>query len=805
MRLCDKLAAIHAETGVMIQAEDYVAAADLLEANTQGLVRNTSVEPNWIADTEQFWYRRESKFGPEYILVNTLEGTKEPAFDHERLADAISAATGKAVAANDLDFTELEFSRDSRQLSGQLAGQVIQCDLETMKCSAQPIPKPGTPGVQSTSGRYCASVSDDNLYLEDLQTDDRRQLTFDGEQGFSYGKVPDCALVAIDSNEAPKAPYGAAFSPDERFLIVPRIDERAITLSPFVEWAPRDGSIRPVVHQVRTPITGEVGTCVSQFYGFDIKSNQCVEFNLPAGMGTGQFDQPIVGWSRSRAEVFMFLRDFGSRRVSLFAINLTSGAVREVIREEARTRVELNANMDVAPNVRILGDGEEVIWYSCRTGWGHLYLFDALRGTLKRALTFGNWAVHDIFEVDEERREIYMTAGGREPDRDPYFRHLYRVHLDIDDVVLLTQEDADHHFDPPRSEIYSQLHGTKERYLQLIRPDLEVFVDTHSTVDKPPVTHLRSTRDGRTLAKLEEADASALYAAGWQPPVRKRVTAADGETDIYAVYYRPLRTLPSGRHPVIDAVYGGAQVAVAPRNFVQAYRGINPYGQSAFARLGFAVVTIDGRGTPHRSQAFRDAGYPEFTRVGIEDHVTAIHQLAERYPEMDIKQVGVYGWSWGGTFSAQALLTQPDFYRVAVAGTGVYDYSAMGPFYENYISPPDYGDGRSSPTSGDQKPVNWAPLDITQMASNLQGKLLLISAELDENVPPNQAVRLIRALIEAGKPYDYLYLPNCTHYTGFGPQLAYTQQRTMDYFVEHLMGAKPPDEVTIEYGRGLSF
>ncbi|MBW2367742.1 MAG: prolyl oligopeptidase family serine peptidase, partial [Deltaproteobacteria bacterium] len=233
-------------------------------------------------------------------------------------------------------------------------------------------------------------------------------------------------------------------------------------------------------------------------------------------------------------------------------------------------------------------------------------------------------------------------------------------------------------------------------------------------------------------------------------------------------------------------------------NFVDAYKSGNPIGKNALARLGFAVVVTDGRGTPGRYNAFRDAGYTEFTRVGIDDHIAAIRQLAERHPEMDSERVGIFGWSWGGTFSAQAILSRPEFYHVAVSGAGVYDYAASYPGFENMVGIPEYADGSRHMTRPDESPKNWETLDITAMAKNLKGKLMIVYGDMDENVHQTQAFRLIDALIKANKPYDLMCLPNQTHAAG---SEGYVVQRTWDYFVEHLMGEAPPTEVTVSSQR----
>ena len=442
--------------------------------------------------------------------------------------------------------------------------------------------------------------------------------------------------------------------------------------------------------------------------------------------------------------------------------------------------------------MRLIGDGAEIVWYSEHTGWGHLYLYDAQTGRLKYAITGGDWAVQDILAIDEQRRDIYFTAAGREAGQDPYFRQLYRARLGDGGakIVRLTEADADHQFEVGS---FLSLKYREPNPSALIRPNAGVFVDQWSTVDQPPVSELRSTHDGRLIAELERADGSRLIAAGWVAPVRERVKAADGTTDLYAAYFAPQGRTAGSKYPVIDSAYNGASSLRTPRNFTEAYE-VGRESVTALTRLGFAVVVVDGRGTAVRSRAFRDAGYPEFTQVGIDDHVAAIRQLAERHPEMDVERVGVYGGSWGGTFAAQALLSQPEFYKVAVSTAGAYDYTALETGYEMYLDLPVYADGSRYRGHPGEVPANWDKVQIVNMADRLQGHLLLTYADLDEEARPSQTQLFIDALTRANKPYDLIYVPNGDHCHFF---TSYVTKRTWDYFIEHLRGAKPVRDFSI--------
>jgi dipeptidyl aminopeptidase/acylaminoacyl peptidase len=642
-----------------------------------------------------------------------------------------------------------------------------------------------------------AFARDDNLFVREAASGQERQLTMDGAPYYSWGRLPDSSFntVVRQKSGAETPPYETYWSPDSRYLIAPRIDERRVAIYPFLESVPTDGSRRPIVHNVRMAFTGDRDTVEMKYFLFDLKTGGRTAIELPEGYPRPHFNGLVFGWSRARAQAFLMVATFASKSIVVLRLDLATGKVTRLFQEESSTRVETNTMQSSRPNIRVVGDGSELIWYSDRTGWGHLYLYDAQTGRLKNAITSGDWLVADMLAVDEVRREIYFTAVGREPGRDPYYRHLYRASLDgRGDVQLLTEPNADHKFKPGLTSIEAQLFGHTPP-APAIQPDANIFIDTWSTVDKPPITVLRSTRDGHIIAELERADASALFAQGWKPPVRERVTAADGKTDLYAVYYAPLDRFAGKKCPVIDAAYGGPQVIVTPRNFIEAYRG-SERGKSSLARLGFAVMMVDGRGTPMRSRVFRDAGYPEFTQVGIDDHIAAIRDLARRHAEMDLTRVGIYGWSWGGTFSAQAILSRPQFYSVAVSGAGLYDYTATFTGDELFIGLPTYDDGTRYRGPPNEVPANWAKLEVPSLADQLKGHLLIIYADMDENALPNQAALLIEALTRANKPYDLVYLPNRTHRGGADD--GYTIKRTWDYFVQYLRGGDPVADFKVQ-------
>jgi dipeptidyl aminopeptidase/acylaminoacyl peptidase len=316
-------------------------------------------------------------------------------------------------------------------------------------------------------------------------------------------------------------------------------------------------------------------------------------------------------------------------------------------------------------------------------------------------------------------------------------------------------------------------------------------------VDLPPVTLLRRA-DGTLMAELERADADALAAAGFRPPLRVVVKARDGVTDLHGCLFLPSGFSPAQRYPLVDSVYPGPQMIRTPKAFAGGEASRQYWQDQALAELGFVVLAIDGLGTPFRSKAFVDhaAGRSFGEAGGLTDHASAIAQLADRYPWIDAKRVGISGHSGGGYAAARAMMQFPDVFRVGVASAGNHDQRGYDAGWgEFWIGPPE----------GD----NYDAQDNLHLAARLQGRLLLMHGEMDDNVHPALTMRLVDALIAANKDFDLLLVPFADH-AFFDLRLGrveaerlplplhpYVLRRRWDYLVTHLMGATPPQGVAL--------
>lgn len=753
---------------------DYARAERFLSWNVRPLIHNVEIKPRWIGDSDRFWYLRTSPAGKEFILVEPAAGERTPAFDHVRLADALSRASGTPQVHNQLPFDEITFV-DDHTVEFALGDATWRCDLAGYTCApAEPAAKPPKGAVRSPNGQWDAFVRGGNLYVRPVAGGDERQLTDDAEPYYDYATLPESRLSAITDKAVGKLlPPAVLWSPDSKRLLTYRLDQRTIEPLYLVQSVPPAGSSRPVAHAYRYPLPGDSDLPAAELLVFDLDEAKRVPLGVDPLIVAGRetlFEHRMVWWSQDGTRVYVLQPARSGRAVALYVVDAESGAARKLIEETGKTTVMTQPVPYERPNVRHLEDGSAAVWYSTRSGWGHLYLYDGLTGELRGGITSGAWTVREIVRIDEQERRIYFTAGGREEGRDPYERHLYRCKLDGSDLELLTPEDADHSV--------------------TFAPSGSYFVDSYSRVDLPTVTTLR-TADGRLVATLETADISGLLERGWRSPERFSVKARDGVTDLYGMIIRPSDYDSSRRYPVLDAIYPGPQIIRTPKAFPAPGNGF--WQDQALAELGFIVVTVDGMGTPYRSKRFLDVAYgANFGEAGgLADHVAALKQLGGRDPSMDLDRVGIYGHSGGGYASTRALLLFPDFYKVAVSSAGNHDQLGYNATWgEHWIGPYDA--------------ESYATQDNIKLAGNLRGKLLLVHGEMDDNVHPSLTLRLVDALIAAEKDFDLLIIPNTNH--GFfdtrkGSEALeghlsqghpYFIRKRWEYFARHLLGVDPP-------------
>ncbi|MGW5644868.1 DPP IV N-terminal domain-containing protein [Saccharopolyspora sp. NPDC003752] len=739
----------------MTTTRDYQAAEQLLRraARPGELVVGDKIRPQWIDGGDRFWYGVSTGAGKRFVLVDPAAGTREPAFDHARLAAALAAASGQQVDPEALPFRAIEPSGNAVEFDA--FGERWRCLLDSYACERAEGTPPGNPlEVPSPDKKFAVFQRGHDLWARSLSDGREWALTTDGEPAYQYGSGPDCTRnpTLLRKFGLPHLPPAVAWSPDSTRVLAHRTDERGVRQTHLVEARPADGRA-PVLRTQRYAYAGDENMPRAELVVLDVAEGTVIRAQAEPLLMAQLSPITIkwAWWADDGSAVYYLGQPRDLHTLTLHRLDPATGAVTTVLSETGATRVEPNQWMTAEPIVRVLAD--EVLWYSQRDGWGHLYRYDLHTGALLGQVTSGQWAVRQILHVDEAERVVYFTASGLVAE-DPYRRTVCRANLDGTGFAKVTDDALDHIVTAPDTMAY--------------------FVDSASTVDTPPVSSVRDWT-GRVLVELERADIGKLTAIGWTPPERFRVKAADGVTDIYGVLYRPRGFDPAQRYPVVDSVYPGPHLTRVDPCF-------DPGGMGAdaepIAALGFVVVAVDGRGTPGRSKAFHDASYGHLADAGcLADHVAALRQLAETRPWMDLDRVGAFGHSGGGFATVRAMLDFPEVYKAGVALAGSHDprYFTLG-YAEAY-------DGADNPGA-------WARASNVDIADRLAGKLLLIHGEMDDQVHPVHTLRLADRLIAAGKDFELLIVPGAEHL--FIDCLQYVRTRGWDFLVRELLGTQPP-------------
>ena len=600
-------------------------------------------------------------------------------------------------------------------------------------------------------------IRDDNLWMRELATGAETQLTTDGVQDFGYA-TDNAGWTHSDRPVV-------TWSPDSRQLATFQHDGRGVRDMYLVS----SNVSNPRLQAWKYPMPGDSVVFRIERVIVSLADGQprVVRLQMPPDAHRSTVSDHIacggeicdVQWYPDGSHL-AFVSSSRDHKSAWFRVADTrTGEVRTLFEERMPTQVgDASFPEDLW---RVLPASNELIWWSQRDNWIHLYLYDLATGRLKNRITTGEGNVEEIVRVDEKARVIYFMGQGKEAGRDPYFQHLYRIGFDGRGQALLTPEDANHTIS--------------------VSPDGRYFVDTYSTPTTPPVTVLRDV-NGKVVQTLERADASRLLATGWKPPTPIRMKGRDGKTDIYGLMFTPSTLDSTKKYPIINHIYPGPQSgSVGTRSFSPA-RG----DDQALAELGFVVVEIDGMGTPGRSKAFADTYYGDMGDNTLPDQVAGMKELAQRYPFIDIERVGIWGHSGGGFATADAMFRFPDFFDVGIAESGNHDN-------RNYED--DWGERYQGLLTTAEDSTGYAEAANQLHAENLRGKLLLAHGTADDNVPPYNTMLVVDALIKAGKDFDLLMIPNARH--GYGAASSYMMRRRWDYFVKNLAGAEPPKEYRI--------
>ena len=658
--------------------------------NITSLMQNGPVRPVW-KDSETFLY-------------STNEGGEDKAYEVSTTA-----------------LTRTEVSRDSLEAAMRRSGRHFYEDPSdesyfTMGRAVKEI---------SPDGKWVAFVRDGNVWVAENKAEEPSQHRRPGPGGPGgpgrHGiDLPEGGTqLSFDGNEADRY-VQVMWSPDSKKIAALRkqeLKERQILLR---ESRPKD-QVQPKYRWLDYAKPGDTLPQETPAL-FSVEQMKQIPFNT--SVYTNQYFLELGQWSPNSDWFTFEYNQRGHQLYQLVAVDAESGQTRTIAEEKSSTFIYY---YDLYRHY--FADGRRVLWISERDNWRHLYMVDALDGSI-RQLTRGEWNVREILSVDEENGIVLMNANGLKAAKgeDPYNKHLLRLDLNSGSWTDLTPENANHQVN--------------------LNSDATCFVDNYSRPDLPPTSVLRSAADGAVLMTIQKADISGMQQQGFTMPEVFKAKGRDGKTDIWGTIYRPSKIDPKKKYPVVEYIYAGPHDSHVDKDFM-------PYTPRfmRLCELGFIVVCIDGMGTDNRSKDFQDVAWRNIKDAGFPDRILWMQAAAKKYKYMDISNVGIYGYSAGGQNTLSALLFHPEFYKVGVALCGCHD-NRMDKIWwnEQWMGWP-VGPWYSESSNVDN-------------AWRLEGSLFIINGEMDDNVDPATSLQVVSELVKNGKDFRQLYLPGHTHSLG---------------------------------------
>ena len=760
--------------------ERYELAQTIMQGfNSNSLLMNDAVFPHWIKGSDCFWYERDTRNGRDFYLVNASTKTRTPAFDHKNLASELTKKTEKEIDPLNLPIENVHMSLEPFRIRFQCLDMHWVFDVDSGYCEKVEVEIEDA-GINSPDGKKIVFTRENNLWIRDKLSGEEVALTIDGTNDYSYGST----FFHIDPN------VQAIWSPDSTKIFAVQLDLREVADRPQISYSPLDGSLPSQLHQFRMAYPGDEHVESYRLVVIDVSTGilRAADYpNLPHVLHGLEIDGFFTGglgwWSTDSVHAFFVDVARGSKAIRVVKWNTHSGEIQVLFEENSNTYLRICEDMLSSPIFRSLPESNELIWFSERSGYAHLYLYDQNSGELKNPITQGQWLVRSILHFDAERRELLIQTAARDSDISPYYRDICKVNIDSGELEVLKSGCFDHMVYYPKHTcvlIRTQLGVNSAADVCGLSPCGRYIVTTYSRVDTPPVSVLIN-RNGNEILELETADISGLP-TGWNWPEPVKLKAADDQTDIYGVVFRPPDFSPDKSYPVVDFIVGMRLGSFKPEgSFVNQNIGTY-YEMAALAALGFVVVGILGRGTAIRDKHFQDHkfGTPGY-EDDLNDHIAGMRQLAKTYPYMDLDRVGITCWE-GTVNVVYASLNHSDFYKVTVSHC--------------------FGDPRfcSTPFEMFDGIVNKEMLSKVggpeDCVKSFSGKLLLIHGVMTSGAEP--MFRLVDALQKANKDFDMLILPNL-----MAQMTGYTRRRGWDYLVTHLQNIQPPSGFKLTTGEEL--
>jgi dipeptidyl-peptidase 4 len=643
--------------------------------------------------------------------LDTVTGASQMIVDSTRLgtsgelSEAEKMQRERARIGGTKGIVAYDWAADSQAILVPLDGDLFIADLKGKVTRLTNSPSGELDASVSPKGGFVSFVRDQNLIVLDRASGSERALTSDGKGTLSWGVSEFVAQEEMDRNR------GAWWSPDDSRLAVARVDESGVD----VVSRAAIGAEGTTVFDQRYPRAGTANAVVDLYV---IKADGSGKVKVDLGTNPDIY-LARVDWMASCKTLLVQRQSRDQKTLDMLSVNPDTGASTKLFSESATNWINLHDNL------RELKDGS-FLWTSERDGFSHIYHF--ARGRWSQ-LTKGAWMVRTIAGVDEAKGQIYFTAN-RET---PLEQQLYTVPLAGGAIKQIT----------PSGWWHSAVMDKSARRAIISR----------SNPSQPGQVYLADGA-GKRISWIEENALSgehpyAPYLASHVAPTFGTIKAADGST-LHTKLLTP--KIEAGKtYPVLVIVYGGPG---AGRQVTEQWGGAI---QQYLVDQGWAVFSVDGRGTPDRGKAFEDQIHEKMGGVEVADQLAGVEWLKSQ-PWADPKRIAVYGWSYGGYMTLKLLEAAPGTFAAGVSGAPVTKWELYDTHYtERYMGHPKNG---AYPKAG-------ALGDATKVAD----PLLLIHGMADDNVVFENSTALMAKLQGAAAPFETMVYPGQTHSVG-GPKIS---------------------------------
>lgn len=811
--------------------------ADGLQRLFANKVFKTTLQANWFANDTKFWYRNDLAEGArEFVLVDAVAGKRTPAFDHAKVAAALSKATGKTVKATHLPIERLEFSdaESTVLLRGEKSWRLNLETYELVNGSGSARPESSVPVLDAP--RPSRRTGEETSITFVNRTDKRVELFWIGEDGgrTHYASVAPGGRheqhtfaghvwLAADAAGKPMAVFEAA--------------DAAGTALIDGSWKPGEAQPARSERRRRGERAGRAGDSFEspdgKYVAFFKDHNLFIrepesgeEYSLSTDGSADDEYSGRVWWSPDSKRVVALRTKAGDDRKVYYVESSPKDQLQPKLHSydylkpgdkiplakpqlfDPEKRRHIPVSDELFPNPWTI---TEVRWEPDSSRFTFLYNQRGHQVMRVVAVSADNGEVRAL--VDEQCKTFFC-----------YSSKLFLRHLPAKKELLwMSERDGWNHlylYDAETGKVKHQITRGDWAVRRVERVDEQSrqiwFTAGGIRPGQDPyyIHYCRVNFDGTGLTILTEGDGTHgiefspdrrffvdTFSRVDLPPVHGLRRAADGKLVceleradwaelLKAGWRAPERFVAKGRDGETD-IYG---IIFRPTNFApdkiypiieDIYAGPHDsfvpksfhsyYKMQSLAELGFVVVKMDGMGTSNRSKKFHDVCWQNIADAGFPDRIAWLKAAAAKYPYLDLTRVGIYGGSAGGQSSTGALLFHGDFYRVGVSDCGCHD-NRMDKIWwnEQWMGWP------VGPHYAEQS-------NVTQ-AHRLTGKLMLVVGEMDENVDPASTMQVANALIKADKDFDLLVIPGAGHGAA---ESKYGSRRRADFFVRHLLGVEP--------------